>query len=184
MVTKIAACISIATLLVGCTHGVSSRHADVRVVRPATDADRAALIDRIKSLAGDWEIVDSDGKGSGRTVFAVTSAGSSVREIMFAGDAHEMTNVYHMDGDSLLLTHYCAMGNQPRMRGRAPRSPADPVVFEFDSVTNLAKASDHYMGRMKLTIKDADHITQEWYSFEKGKTLKDRALFSLRRKKS
>ena len=29
-----------------------------------------------------------------------------------------MITVYHLDGDRLLLTHYCMLNNQPRMQAR------------------------------------------------------------------
>ena len=32
------------------------------------------------------------------------------------GTPMEMVTLYHMDGAELVATHYCAMGNQPRMR--------------------------------------------------------------------
>src|SRR2546421_11290186 len=83
---------------------------------PATDAQRAALLDRVKQLQGTWEMTDDKGKNQVASVFAVSSNGSVVREIMFPGGPHEMTNVYHMDGPTMVMTHYCAMGNQPRLR--------------------------------------------------------------------
>ncbi len=35
---------------------------------------------------------------------------------MYPGMEHEMTNMYTLDGNTLVMTHYCAGGNQPRMR--------------------------------------------------------------------
>ena len=50
-----------------------------------------------------------------RRLVRTTGGGSAVTETLFPGTAHEMMSVYHMDGDDLVLTHYCAGGNQPRM---------------------------------------------------------------------
>ena len=106
------------------------------VVSKASDAEAAELLGRVKTLDGEWEMTGPDGE-KGYAVFKTMAAGSAVREIMFPGTAHEMTNVYHMDGPSLIVTHYCAAGNQPRMRatrasttwaaadrGRSPRASA------------------------------------------------------------
>lgn len=104
-----------------------------------------------------------------------------MREVMLPNSDHEMTNLYHMDGESLLLTHYCAVGNQPRMR--AVRSETkDILAFNFDSVTNLGALGDHYMGQMRLVFVDSDHIRQEWYSFTNG-TLGKPTIFELSRRK-
>src|SRR4051794_18765367 len=86
-----------------------------RVVSTATPTQKAALIDRVKSLAGTWEMVRHDGTKD-TVVYQVSSNGSAVREVMFPGSKQEMTNMYTMDGSDLLMTHYCAMGNQPHMR--------------------------------------------------------------------
>ena len=52
------------------------------------------------------------------STYRVTAAGSAVMEVLFPGTDHEMVTVYHQDGDDLILTHYCAAGNQPRMKCR------------------------------------------------------------------
>ena len=98
----------------------------------------------------------------------MSSNGSVVREIMLPGTPHEMTNMYTMDGSTLVLTHYCAMGNQPHMRAQAePGSKS--IRFAFDGVSNLQKEHDGYMGSMTLTFVDKDHINAAWshYSSEK-----------------
>jgi hypothetical protein len=160
--------------------------ATLRAVAPATDDQRAALIDRIKSLAGDWELT-GDGAaafptGTTAATFTVSSNGSVVREIMFPGAVHEMTNIYHMDGPDLVMTHYCAVGNQPRLRAGAT-TPDGPILFDTDSVTNLASADDHYMGQMTLEILTPDTIRQTWRSYVNGKLAEDHAVFDLQRRK-
>src|SRR5205085_9488497 len=94
-----------------------------RVVTKAKPAEKAALLDRIKSLAGTWETTGPDGKTM-TVVYQLTANGSAVREIMFPGSASEMTNMYTMDGPDLLMTHYCAMGNQPHMKASLTPSPS------------------------------------------------------------
>lgn len=135
-----------------------------QVVTPATDAQRADLLDSMKSLEGEWTMVDDKGNTLTAAVFSVSSSGSVVREIMFPGQPHEMTNVYHMDGPSMVVTHYCAGGNQPRMRARADSDPA-VIVFERDGVSNLTKPEESYMGGLTLNRKDADTLTAHWTSY-------------------
>lgn len=171
------------SLLLGCaTSKPDARpsHPDASlVVEPASEAQRAAMLDRVKSLAGTWEMAAPDGT-SATIVFGVTAAGSAVREVMFPGTEHEMTNMYHMDGDSLVVTHYCGSGNQPRMR--AASTAADRIDFEFDSVTNMTAADQDTMANLSLVWVDADHIRQEWRSFKSGKASEPH-VFELHRRK-
>ena len=74
--------------------------------------------EQLKRLAGDWigNADHGDVKHEATISYKVTSAGRTVQETIFAGTPHEMVTMYHLDGDALLLTHYCAIGNQPRMK--------------------------------------------------------------------
>ena len=161
--TLLVACSAMA--LAGCASSSSS--STPAKVTAATPQQNAALLDQVKQLAGTWEMINAKGEPEGGSTFDVTSAGFAVREVMFPGSDHEMTNVYHMDGSTLVMTHYCAAGNQPRMR--AAMGKPGVLDFKLDSVTNWTGGSQEYMGELTLTIKDRDHITQSWSSFVDGK---------------
>ncbi len=150
-----------------------------RAVTVATPAQQAVLIDRVKSLAGTWDC-DVDGQKS-TCVYQVSSNGSAVREVMFPGSGHEMTNMYTMDGPDLLVTHYCGVGNQPHMKAAA----GDPNRIEFKccGVSNLTSPGQMYMGGLTITFIDADHVRQDWKSFEGGKPGKHMASFELVRRR-
>jgi hypothetical protein len=82
---------------------------------------KAAKVDspafeQFKQLAGEWVgASDKPGHEGGGAVFKVTSAGSAVEETMMPGTPYEMVNMIHPDGEDIVLTHYCAEGNQPEM---------------------------------------------------------------------
>ncbi|MEK6701691.1 MAG: hypothetical protein AABZ53_05470 [Planctomycetota bacterium] len=118
-------------------------------------------------LVGEWMQTDEKGVKTVASVITVTSAKSALREVMFPGAPHEMTNMYHMDGDSMVLTHYCAIGNQPRMKAKLGN--ANQLDFQFESVTNQSPADQEYMGRCVMTFKDADTIDVDWTSYKNGK---------------
>lgn len=149
--------------LTGCA---SSKGAKATVAGKATEAQTNALLGQVKSLEGEWVVTGPDGK-PGTIVFKTSSAGSVVREIMFPGHEHEMTNIYHMDGPSCVVTHFCAIGNQPRMR--ATRAEGNMIAFNFDSVSNLGAADDQYMGGLTLTFVDKNHVKQTWKHYASGK---------------
>ena len=163
---------------------ITGCHSTSPTVHPDTVSERdAALLGEISKLIGDWEMADENGAKQHASTFALTSAGSAVREIMFPGQDHEMTNLYHMDGDQLVITHYCASGNQPRMVASQPRRTAEGIVFHFafDSVSNLRESHDHYMGDMTLTISDAGDIRQDWRSLNYEGELTEPMTFMLTR---
>ncbi len=173
----VAACFGMAGGLAGCQ---SSQKAQAHVAGQA-GADQKAMFEKIKGMAGTWEMPGEDGKMMTAAVFSVSSNGSVVREIMFPGQSHEMTNLYHLDGASLVVTHYCAAGNQPRMR--AQHMDADGSInFTFDSVTNLKTPTTEYMGGLKVVFKDPNHVTQIWTSIVNGKDQTSHATFELTRK--
>jgi len=92
----------------------------------------------------------------------------------------DMISMFNLDGDRVLLTHYCAVGNQPRMVASA--SP-DGKTFTFDFVdaTNLPTPDAAHMIRMVLAMPDANHHTEEWTFSDHGKEHTE--VFDLRRKK-
>ncbi|CAG0976562.1 hypothetical protein PHYC_01534 [Phycisphaerales bacterium] len=162
--------------------GGCATHSSRQVVTQATPEQQKLLFDQVKSLAGTWEMADDHGKKQTAAVFTVSSNGSIVREVMFPGEGHEMTNIYHMDGPTLVVTHYCAQGNQPRMRAAAGQPGA--VAFRLDSVTNLTAADEMYMGELTLVLESRNKLREEWKSFSKGEVQKDHCpVFELTRAK-
>jgi hypothetical protein len=122
-----------------------------------------AAFETLKGLAGEW-------KGEGQTVvYKVTANGSTVMETLFPGTAHEMISMYHLDGDTLRMTHYCASGNQPRTKLDAKASSPEKLVFVFDGGTNFDPAKDAHMHEGRITIKSAKEIETEWDGFQGGK---------------
>lgn len=90
-----------------------------------------------------------------------------------------MITMFHLDGDRLLMTHYCGAGNQPRMK--ATSADGKSIAFDFVDATNLASPDAGHMKRMVLTMVDANHHTEEWTFEDHGKEMKE--LFSLERQK-
>jgi hypothetical protein len=132
------------------------------LVDPPRASDQATF-ERLSKLAGTWQAQDpASGAWYDAATFKVSSNQNAVVETMFPGQPHEMTNVYHFDGPSVVMTHYCAGGNQPRMRATATGGAT--VAFEFDSVTNVSSAETDVMSSMTLQFVDDDHIVESWSS--------------------
>lgn len=126
---------------------------------------------KIKSLAGEWS-AESKGEhlaGPTKVTYKVTAAGSAVLQTQFPGSGHEMVTVYHLDGDDLKATHYCAAGNQPRMKLDKKASTPDTLVFVFDGGTNFDPDTDMHIHALKTEFKDGNHVKEEWDAFADGK---------------
>jgi hypothetical protein len=131
-------------------------------------------LERLKKLAGTWVAADESGKPTDQVVsiIKVTAAGSAVQETLFPGQPQEMVSIYHRDGADLLMTHYCALGNQPRMKAD-PTSPPNQIRFKFAGGTNLDPAKDMHMHEGTLTFVDGDHIEFSGVAWVGGKPAED-----------
>jgi len=91
-----------------------------------------------------------------------------------------MVSMIHLDGpDRLLLTHYCALGNQPRMQASVS-SDGKVITFNYVDATNLATPDSGHMQKMILTVLDENHHTEERVFVDHGK--EHTQVFDLRRK--
>lgn len=144
---------------------------------PASDS-AAAAYERMKSLAGSWKSSMEGEDHTSTITYRVIANGSAVVESMLAGTPMEMETIYHLDGDRLLATHYCAAGNQPRMK--ATKITPTSTTFEFLDATNLPSRNAMHMGGLVLEFVDKDHVKANWTSFKDGKA-EEHAIFSLTR---
>jgi len=143
----------------------------------SAQSDAQKSFDQLKSLTGSWE-----GKNAmGETVqvsYRVTAGGSALMsEIM--GHGEDMISMFHFDGaNRLLLTHYCAVGNQPRMQAIA--SPdGKTITFNFLDATNLGNPQSGHMDHVVIAMLDPNHHTEEWNFVDHGKEIKE--VFDLKR---
>jgi hypothetical protein len=150
---------------------VGARSDDKVGEKPA--ASKHPAMERLKKLAGTWVMADAEGKPTDQVVSIVkiTAAGSAVHETLFPGQPHEMVSVYHIDGNDLVMTHYCALGNQPRMKAD-PNAPPNQLCFKFAGGSNLNPAKDKHMHEGTLTIRDDDHISWCGVCWEGGVPVK------------
>jgi len=139
---------------------------------PKSDAQKS--FDKLKTLAGAWE-------GHGTTTppvpdmpdimqvdLQVLSSGNALKHEMMGKpkadgadgkDADHPVTMVYLDGDRLLLTHYCDAGNRPRMAARV--SP-DGNTVEFDFVDVSGSTKHGHMDHAVFTIIDANHHTEDW----------------------
>ena len=149
----------------------------------APPVDGKAAFARLATLAGTWEGEAGHGSaGQGATVtYRLASGGSVVEETLFPGTPHEMISMYHLVDGQLVMTHYCAMANQPRMRLDAKSSTPDRLVFAFDGGTNFDPAKDTHVHSGVIEWK-GESLHATWAVYSGGKET-GQNLFVLERKK-
>ena len=118
---------------------------------PQSDAQKA--FERLKTLAGSWE--GSFMGISMKMTIRVTSTGNAIlHEVTASGRPDDPITMIYVDGDRLLLTHFCDSGNRPRMQGKL--SPdGNTVTFDFLDVSG--NAEKFLMHDVMFTMVDADH---------------------------
>ncbi len=133
---------------------------------PAPKSTTSPGFDALKKLVGTWTAPGPDGKPM-ETQFRLTAGGSVLVETLFPGSAEEMVTVYHMDGSDLMLTHYCMLGNQPRLKAVSAKE-TKKLMFKSVGGTNM-KMDDMHMGQAIITLTDDDHYEADWCSCSSGK---------------
>jgi hypothetical protein len=141
-------------------------------------SDAQKSFDQLKSLAGSWEGKNSMGQ-SVQVSYRMTAGGSALMSEI-VGHGETMISMINFDGPNrLLLTHYCAVGNQPRMQASA--SPdGKAVTFNFLDATNLDSPQSGHMDHVVIALLGPDHHTEEWNFIDHGKEIKE--FFDLTRK--
>ena len=108
-----------------------------------------------QSLKGSWMIRAGDKTLPFQMTYDVESHATIVAE-QFGKEL----SVFYVDGSSLLMTHFCSRGNQPRLKlksgGRAGR-----YEFEMFDITNLKEASDAHVEKIIYEILDMQHVNLE-----------------------
>ena len=178
---------SFVLLACGLVLSTACRSVDAGPIRNSVDASQAsAVFERLKALQGDWSGMATMGGESFpvETSWRSTGGGSAVVETLFVGTPHEMATMYHFDGPRLMLTHYCAARNQPRMVASAATAPSGggfEASFAFLDCTNLASPDAMHMHDAWLALDGAGVMRSRWTAWQAGKPDHD-AVFELRRK--
>jgi hypothetical protein len=141
-------------------------------------SDAQKSFDQLKSLNGSWEGKNSIGNPV-QVSYRMTAGGSALMSEI-VGHGETMISMINFDGPNrLLLTHYCTVGNQPRMQASA--SPdGKTITFNFLDATNLDNPQSGHMDHVVIALLGPDHHTEEWNFIDHGKEIKE--FFDLTRK--
>lgn len=137
----------------------------------AAPTDGKEGFEALKKLEGTWTQTQKDGAVS-QVTLSVVAGGSAILEQHVGRDRTRVSaaSVYHLDNGALVMTHYGAEGNHPRMK--ATSVEAQRIRFETTDVLNLKSASAPHVSAVTFAFKDTDHLTQEWTTKQDGKVTK------------
>jgi len=132
--------------------------------------DAPTAFDRLRGLEGSWVGETEEGLTAHKDYRLVANGTALLEEYDVEGrDDRHMLTVYHLDGDRLLLTHYCVAGNQPRMEADLSGSASDRLDFELVDATGLERAGEGHMHSAHFRFLPDGSMEQEWVFLEEGR---------------
>jgi hypothetical protein len=136
--------------------------------RPDAELARLAF-DRLRGLAGRWEARSTQG-WEGSSEIREIARGSALLATSEV-DPHSgetMATLYSLDGERLVLVHYCVAGNQPRLVATAVSADASHIEFTFDGGGDLPSRDRGHMDRVVVELLDGDRYRSQWTWFQDG----------------
>jgi hypothetical protein len=139
----------------------------------------------LAGLEGTWVgRSESGGMPDGTFEFRVTSGGTAIEEREMIGTPMEMMTVYHMDGDALVATHYCMLGNQPHLRA-AGRVVDGTLAFSCDGHPgNTTSHDEHHVHAWSITRQDDGSLLYSAELMENGHITEKPTTVLVRRTKT
>jgi len=145
-------------------------------------SEAQASFGSLRNLAGSWAgqvTVDPPMAGANGPIQVTIRPASGGHALM-----HEMTprgmiepTLIYVDGDRLVLVHYCDAGNRPRL---IARKSADPKTIAFDFEDLSGSTTPAYLHNLSFTVIADDHHVEDWtFVMADGKEL--HAHFDLKR---
>jgi hypothetical protein len=146
----------------------------------------SAALDQLRALRGDWEGTFTWSGGRNATgkmdaQYYTTGNGSAVVENLTIDGTPSMTSVYHLDGEDLRMTHFCAAQNQPRLKATAFDLSSGQITFSLVDITNLRSPTAGHVQGVEVRFLGPDHVTLRFRFTGEGKESDE--LVDLRRKK-
>ena len=137
--------------------------------RPMTPEDARATFTHLKAMAGKWKASSTKGWTEINTYELAGKGSVVINRSFFENEVNDgMMSTFYLDGDRLLLTHYCEAGNQPTLVASAIDDAEHRVVFRFVSGTNFERRPAH-MHSVIFRFIDDDHYVSRWSFYSKDR---------------
>jgi hypothetical protein len=126
--------------------------------------------EQLKALVGQWEGTNKEGM-KGQATYELISNGSVVMERMHPGNEPDMITMYSLEGDRILVTHYCSAGNQPTMQTAPSPAANGKLDFTFLHLAGAKSQDEGHMVSLSVSMPDKYHLNQVWTFADHGKTM-------------
>jgi opacity protein-like surface antigen len=126
---------------------------------PDQPVDAQAAFAKLKTLAGQWQAETP--KGKAQVSYELIAGGSVLVERDSMPGEGSMITAYHLDGDQLVLTHYCMAGNQPHMVAQRFDAGSGELEFVLNGGANLNAGPGH-MQNARFHLISANRLDAEW----------------------
>lgn len=138
------------------------------VTSAAEKSNSVLAFEQLASLVGQWK--GMLGNTEIKLTYTLTANGSALMEESQPAGEAAMITMFTVDGDHLIATHYCSMGNQPQMVTKQITEPsAKNLTFSLSRVTGLKTPQDFHNTGLMVTIEDTQHLTEVWTYEHNGK---------------
>ena len=130
----------------------------------AAHRDAVEAFKQLSALVGDWSGKSASGREH-KVNYRLSAGGSVLVETWSLSSGRESMTLYHLDGESLMATHYCPQGNQPRL---VLMPGSEKMQFAFLDGTHLQVAGKSHQHSFWLQIDDNDHFQRNEIYVENG----------------
>lgn len=131
----------------------------------------------LKGMVGRRETDDPMGKGSDMANMGIeyhlTANDSAVVERTAPGTPMERMSVSHDTGGVLTMTHYCMLGNQPRIKLESASGGQLTMIFDGTGVDDLDAPQMH---SVTIAFNGSDEMSQTWAIHEGGDQAKENTM--------
>lgn len=131
----------------------------------------SAEFTQLKTLVGTWSgsmTMDNGQEAAATTSYELTAGGSAILEKSFVGTPMEMITVYTDDAEGVLqMTHYCMLGNQPKLK--LVKSKDNKLFFDLADDASIKVASETHMHSAVFEFNGNNSFVQRWVKYENGK---------------
>lgn len=159
-------------ILIGATQAWPARSAAQTPISPA-----ARGFERLKALTGRWSFRDSLDVGNpsarpavvtGTVSYALVSNATTIQETVDGPDhgTADMISMIRLDGERLVLDHYCSSGTQPRLV--SPGLVGDEIRFVFESGTGMPSSATGHIHAAVFRFLPDGRFESRWTWEEPG----------------
>ncbi|MEE9330487.1 MAG: hypothetical protein V3V30_10150 [Parvularculaceae bacterium] len=137
--------------------------------------DAALAFESLKALLGNWQVQHDHGRIS-RVHYKMSCHDTVMLETWALKPDLESLTIYHMDGADFIATHYCPLGNQPRLL--FTKHEDGKLKFETQSITNLISPDHDHCRAFDFEIIDKDTIKRRETYAENGVATQESGVFT------